>query len=119
MSSNDFDFIRNTIKHFVEENKFTILNSREDFITDNILNFFNTKNNTSFKKTLRKTLQNKTAKTNNTNIPKIEMSEIIKGDFIVFEDYDLFQYHNISENLQPDDSLDNVELFTESFGDLF
>ena len=103
MSSNDFDFIKNTIKHFVEDNKFTILNSREEFITDNILKFFNSKNNTNFKKTLEK----------NTNKPKIEMSEIIKGDFIIFEDYDLFQYDNIPIESQIDNLSENTNSSVE------
>ena len=45
------------------------------------------------------------------------MSNVIKGDFIIFENYDLFQYGN--------DNLNNSELiilepdFTESFEQLF
>ena len=53
MASKDFDTIKNMFEEFVKEHNFSLLNSKNNFITNEILDFFN-KQNTGFKKTLEK-----------------------------------------------------------------
>jgi hypothetical protein len=107
----EFDKIKRIFKRFVEDKNCNLLNSENEFITNNIVNFLNSKNN-SFKKALQ----------NNTNNMNIEMSKVIKGDFIVFETYNLFQYEeqaniiNTSNNSLDDEIAGD---FTESFEQLF
>lgn len=111
MTSKDFDTIKNIFEEFVKENRFSILNSKNDFITNETLDFLNDKN-TGFKKTLE----------TNINKDEIEMSKVIKGDFIIFENYDLFQYENISYDSDNHNSSEQINVepdFTESFEHLF
>ena len=111
MTFKNFNTIKIIFEEFVKENRFSFLNSKNDFITNETLNFLNDKN-TGFKKALEK----------NMNKDKIEMSKVIKGDFIIFENYDLFQYENISYDSENHNSLNQTDLepdFTESFEHLF
>lgn len=112
--SSGFDKIKRTLKRSAEDNNCNLLNSENEFITNNILNFLNSKNSSIFKSQLQNN-------TNNINKTKIEMSKFIKGDFIVFETYNLFQY----EDQIDIDNISNKSLnyirddFTESFEQLF
>jgi hypothetical protein len=118
----DFDKIKFMFKRFVEDHDCNLINSENEFITNRLLRFLNSDddNDYNFKKTLEDNLR-KTSNNNTENI-NIEMSKIIKGDFIVFETYNLFQdaeQGNITSdinNLSDDEITDE---FTESFEQLF
>jgi hypothetical protein len=106
--SKDFDVIKDYFETFTKDKQFSLLNCRDDFVTEEILKFFNDET-LGFKKLFN---ENK----------KIEMSKVIKGNFIVFEDYnldDLFEDEYENNKFDSYSNLIDKEEFTESFDLLF
>ena len=104
----NFDRVKKSFEVFVnedKENRFILLDSQHSFITNEVLDFFNNDLN-NLRKMLKKGDGN-SKETENAN--RIETSKVIKGDFIVFEDYDLFHHEGVSDKTKHE--------FTESFDD--
>jgi hypothetical protein len=110
------DIIKKDIKSIIKENNSTLVISLNDMIIDELLIHFNGTTN-DIKSHLI---------TNSKN--NIDISTIIKGDFIKFEDYNL---NNIFNNVESKDnkiSFDNIfddsnfndskEAFNEKFSDI-
>jgi hypothetical protein len=123
----NFDRVKKSFEVFVnkdKENRFILLDSQDSFITNEVLNFFKNDLN-NFKKILKEGDGN-SKETETENVNGIETSNVIKGDFIVFEDYDLFHHegvlddtteHEFTESCDDHERVsDTIEHeFTESF----
>jgi len=110
------DIINKDIKSIIKENNSTLVISLNDMIIDELLIHLNGTTN-DIKSHLIKNSKN-----------NIDISNIIKGDFIKFEDYNL---NNIFNNVESKDnkiSFDNIfddsnfndskEAFNEKFSDI-
>tara|TARA_B100001248_G_C27372604_1_gene452490 strand:+ start:973 stop:1347 length:375 start_codon:yes stop_codon:yes gene_type:complete len=124
MSSNDFDELKQDVLSFIEEkhNKCLQVNSLDTFVINELLKHFNSvdkEDKILFQKCLED-IQKGSNKLKKTNT--IEISKIIKGDFITFEDYDfenLFQNNNyLNFHFENLNNINNDIEFNESFSDI-